>query len=134
MQNYIIPQTVLAQLRGSYFCSIVIPLRSRIAGGQPKYLSLKYLSPAADSLCSRIAGGQPKYLSLKYLSPAADSLCSRIAGGQPKYLSLLHISGCLLPIADSPLPDCLLPIAHCRSPMPYNLLPTVLLYCSCICS
>jgi hypothetical protein len=34
-----IPQTVLA-LRGSYFFSIVIPLYSRIAGHQPKYLSL----------------------------------------------------------------------------------------------
>ena len=65
---------MLAQLRGSYFASIVIPLCSRIAGGQPKYLSLKYLSPAGDSLCSRIAGGQPKYLSLKYLSPAADCI------------------------------------------------------------
>ena len=83
---------MLAQLRGSYFASIVIPLCSRIAGGQPKYLSLKYLSPAGDSLCSRIAGGQPKYLSLKYLSPAGDSLCSRIAGGQPKYLSLKYLS------------------------------------------
>ena len=94
---YIIPQTVLAQLRGSYLFFIVIPLCSRIAGGQPKYLSLKYLSPAGDSLCSRIAGGQPKYLSLKYISPAADSLCSRIAGGQPKYLSLKYLS----PAADS---------------------------------
>ena len=122
-----IPQTVLAQLRGSYLAFIVIPLCSRIAGGQPKYLSLKYLSPAGDSLCSRIAGGQPKYLILKYLSPAADCisgiwvtnpyipqtvlaqlrgsyfasivipLCSRIAGGQPKYLSLKYLS----PAADS---------------------------------
>ena len=95
--NVYIPQTVLAQLRGSYLFFIVIPLCSRIAGGQPKYLSLKYLSPAGDSLCSRIAGGQPKYLSLKYISPAADSLCSRIAGGQPKYLSLKYLS----PAADS---------------------------------
>ena len=35
-----IPQTVLAQLRGSYFCSIIIPLGSRIAGRRPRYLSL----------------------------------------------------------------------------------------------
>ena len=34
-----IPQTVLA-LRGSYLASIVIPLDSRIAGCQPRYLSL----------------------------------------------------------------------------------------------
>ena len=67
------PQTVLALTR-SYLGSIVIPLEIRIAGGQPKYLSLKYLSPAANSLEIRIAGGQPKYLSLKYLSPAANSL------------------------------------------------------------
>jgi hypothetical protein len=80
------PQTVLALTR-SYLGSIVIPLEIRIAGGQPKYLSLKYLSPAANSLEIRIAGGQPKYLSLKYLSPAANSLEIRIAGGQPKYLS-----------------------------------------------
>ena len=43
------PQTVLALTR-SYLGSIVIPLEIRIAGGQPKYLSLKYLSPAANSL------------------------------------------------------------------------------------
>ena len=47
----------------SYLGSIVIPLEIRIAGGQPKYLSLKYLSPAANSLEIRIAGGQPKYLT-----------------------------------------------------------------------
>ena len=52
------PQTVLALTR-SYLGSIVIPLEIRIAGGQPKYLSLKYLSPAANSLEIRIAGGQP---------------------------------------------------------------------------
>ena len=91
-----IPQTVLAQLRGSYFASIVIPLCSRIAGGQPKYLSLKYLSPAADSLCSRIAGRQPRYLSLKYLSSAVDSLYFRIAGRQPRYLSLKYLSQLLI--------------------------------------
>ena len=45
-----IPQTVLAQLRGSYLACIVIPLKFRIAGHQPRYLSLKYLSPAANSL------------------------------------------------------------------------------------
>ena len=44
-----IPQTVLAQLRGSYLFCIIIPHDSRIAGRQPRYLS-----PAADSLASRI--------------------------------------------------------------------------------
>ena len=45
----------------------------RIAGRQLRYLSLKYLSPAANSPEIRIVGRQPKYLSLKYLSPAASS-------------------------------------------------------------
>jgi len=58
-------------------------------------VSLKYLSPAANSLEIRIAGGQPKYLSLKYLSPAANSLEIRIAGRQvPK-------PRCLSPAANS---------------------------------
>ena len=35
-----IPQTVLAQLRGSYLLCIVIPLEIRIPGRQPRYLSL----------------------------------------------------------------------------------------------
>ena len=51
-----------------------------MAVGQPRYLrSLpRYLSPAADdSLDSRIAGGQPRYLSQpRYISPAADNLDS----------------------------------------------------------
>ena len=72
-----IPQTVLAQLRGSYLPSIVIPHDSRIAGRQvPKP---RCLSPAANSLDSRIAGRQvPKP---RYLSPAANSLDFRVAGG-----------------------------------------------------
>jgi len=70
---------VLALTR-SYLGSIVIPLEIRIAGGQPKYLSLKYLSPAANSLEIRIAGRQvPKP---RCLSPAANSLEIRIAGRQ----------------------------------------------------
>ena len=82
-----IPQTKTArQGRGSYFPSIVIPLNSRIAGGQvPKP---RCLSSAANSLNSRIAGGQvPKP---RCLSPAANSLNSRILGGQvpkPRRLS-----------------------------------------------
>ena len=62
--SIVIPQTVLAQLRGSYLICIVIHLYFGIAGRQPRYLSLKYLIPAADSLYSRIAGHQPRYLSL----------------------------------------------------------------------
>ena len=70
----------------------------RIAGRQLRYLSLKYLSPAANSPEIRIAGRQPKYLSLKYLSPAANSpelrlsLDSRIAGCQPTCLDLLRLA------------------------------------------
>ena len=60
----------------------------RIAGRQLRYLSLKYLSPAANSPEIRIVGRQLKYLSLKYLSPAANSPEIRIAGCQPKFLSL----------------------------------------------
>jgi len=45
--------------RCSYLSSIVIPLEITIAGGQPKYLSLKYPSSAANSLDFRIAGCQP---------------------------------------------------------------------------
>ena len=57
------PNYDFSQGRGSYLFCIVINLESRIAGGQPKYLS-----PAANSLDSRIAGGQvPKP---RYLSPA----------------------------------------------------------------
>ena len=104
-----IPQTVLAQLRGSYFFSIVIPLEIAKAGRQvpkPRCLSPaahsldiriagrqvpepRCLSPAANSLDIRIAGRQvPKP---RCLSPAANSLDSRIAGRQvpgPRYLSL----------------------------------------------
>ena len=57
-----------------------------IADCRPRYLSLKYLSPAAISLKIRIAGCRPRYLSLKYLSPAAISLKIRIAGCRPRYL------------------------------------------------
>ena len=43
-----IPQTVLA-LRGSYFGSRVIPLKSRIAGCRPRYLSPKVPKPSCHS-------------------------------------------------------------------------------------
>ena len=77
---------MIAQLRGSYLASIVIPLKFRIAGRQVP--TPRCLSPAANSLYSRIADGQvPKP---RCLSPAANSLYSRIAGGQvpkPRCLS-----------------------------------------------
>ena len=68
---------MLAQLRGSYFCFIVIHLEVRIPGRQvPKP---RCLSPAAHSLDVRIAGRQvPKP---RCLSPAANSLDFRVAGG-----------------------------------------------------
>ena len=90
--KYYSPNKVGSQGRVSYFAFrvIPIPLKSAKARSQPKYLSLKYLSPAANSLEIRIAGRQPKYLSLKYLSPAVNSLEIRIARRQPRpgYLSL----------------------------------------------
>ena len=66
---YIIPQTVLAQLRGSYFLSIVIHLKVRIPGRQPTCLDLPRLAnPAANSMYVRIAGRQPTCLDLPRLA------------------------------------------------------------------
>ena len=44
---FVFPQTVLA-LRGSYLSCIVIPLGSRIAGCQPRYLSPKVPKPSCQ--------------------------------------------------------------------------------------
>ena len=81
-----IPQTVLAQLRGSYFGCIVIPLNPGIAGRQvPKP---RCLSPSVNSLNPGIAGRQvPKP---RCLSPSVNSLIPGIAGRQlpkPRCLS-----------------------------------------------
>ena len=62
------PNYDFSQGRGSYFCSIVIPLESRIAGCQPTCLDLPRLSSAANSLDSRIAGCHPTCIDLPRLA------------------------------------------------------------------
>ena len=66
-------------LRRSYLGSIVIPLEITIAGGQPKYLSLKYLSSAANSLISGLLVASPLAQALGF----HDNNCFRLSSSAP---------------------------------------------------